>query len=277
MSLSRPVFKFPYCNYPFTFYSKIYYYFGKIVCAGISLSGANLYAKIMWKHPSLNEKRLIAKSVSELTDLKRTSKHKRKWHLRSIFFNVLISIPAIYYLRYFSSISESNIWRIAGLNGIILINNFYGFLAHTYNIIRYSTQIEVINHGINIARAIKAVEIDLKKIEPNNKKFFNQEIIDNMIYSQLENKKTNWHKIIYTDHATQEIAHVIVNEYYEKLFFIFNIDATANDFMIELRKLTVSQIDLLANNLLEAYVLQNEFIQNRLKNTLVYSYYNNNN
>ncbi len=273
MSQSNAFYKFPYCNYPYTFSSKIRYYFGKILCCGISLSGANLYASMLWKHSLPSDKKISSKKISDLMELKKTSCNKRNWHLRGLFLNTLISMPGIYYIKYFIGIPKHHIWRIVGLSGLLAFNNLYGVLAHTYNIIRYNRQINVINHGVKIAQAVKAVDSDLKKIESNKTNNIDFNSIENMIYSQLEHKKKSWH-LFNMGSTMEEKSYIILNEYYENMFFIFNIESTAKDFMFELQALTITEIDILAGNISRARELQNEFIRTRIRNTLAHNYYN---
>ncbi|XWV24896.1 hypothetical protein QJ856_gp0886 [Tupanvirus deep ocean] len=273
MSFSKPYFTFPYYDYPYTIKDKFSYYGGKMICTGMSIFGVSLYARFLWKQPYLSDKEIKIKKSSELTELVNISNKKRNWHLKGIFANIIITIPGLYYFQKYLSIPNSYLLYVAFGASAFLLNNIYGVLAHTYNSIRFKNQLNIINHGANIARAIKAVSNEFESMHIENTEFMDKMSIDDIIYNQLATKKVTWNMIDCIDEDTQQSIHVISNGYYENLIFVFNIELTAKDFIKELKNLSTSQIDYLHLNPSEAQRLQNEFIKNRLYSNLVYKYY----
>ncbi|XWV26141.1 hypothetical protein QJ857_gp0938 [Tupanvirus soda lake] len=273
MSFSKPHFIFPYYDYPYTFKDKFSYYGNKMICTGMSIFGVSLYARFLWKQPYLTDKQIATKKSNELLEFLNVSNKKRNWHLKGIFANIIITMPGLYYFQKYWSIPNTYLLYVAVGAGIFLLNNVYGVLAHSYNNIRFKTQLNVINHGVNIARAIKAVANEFKSIQIENEESFDKLSIDNLIYEQLAAKKVLWNMFDYIDEDTQQSIYVVSNGYYENLVFLFDIDLTAKDFIKELNNLSTGQIDYLHLNPQEAQRLQNEFIRNRLYSNLVYKYY----
>jgi len=267
----------------------------------------------LWGEPYLSEKQIIDKKIEELIEFEKISNKKRSWHCKSFIigaFSFMVPIIGFVFLKYvgphfktmsimeqlfsknancfvkwspfagisvyklykFQPLSQKYLNYISLISGIFLVNNIYGILTHTYNKIRYRRQINVLNHGIKIIRAIRAMKSEIKSLANDNQNNFNQQSIESSIYSEIFKKKCEWTCYSLAD-PDENISYVIRNGYYEKLFFVFYSEITANDFLIELNKLNSNEIDFFDSNRSEANKYQNEFIASRIHSGLMYCYY----
>lgn len=266
--LSKTYFTFPYYDYPYTYKEKFNYYIGKILCMGMYSIGTDIYARVFLKQPYFTNKQIVKKNNEELQKLISNTSNSRKWHINSLMINFIL-VSGIYGFNKYQYISDKyTIYAYVG-SGLILINNIYGILAHTYNNIRYNKQLNIINHGIQIERAAKAIASEMQSLGIING--VDQESIDAIIYNKINEEKNKW--LLSNYYSSEQITYVVYNSYYENLFFTFNIEKTANDFIAELEKIDHKQIDYLSNNPIYAQNMKNEFIKNRIYTNLIYGYY----
>jgi hypothetical protein len=250
----KSFFKFPYRG------KKYNYYFGKIFCGCVILCGVDLYSRYLWKQSYRTTKQITEKNSKELESLVDLSKNKRKWYFKGLFTSVLLLMPGFYGLYKYEYLPKKYIiYTLAGVS-IFVANGVYNILAHTYNSIRFGEKINVVNYNTKIAH-VKAVTQELNGSEP-----------DQNILNNINEMKISWFMINYQNNDS--ISYIIRNKYYEKLFFIFDVEIVANDFMIELNKLDTNEVDFLSNNLEEANQMRNEFVKNKTYSAMIYRYYN---
>lgn len=281
MSLSKVRFPFPYYNYPYTTKEKCCYYSNKFFCGCMEFIGVGICARFLWKQPYLTEKQIVEKNSKDLKDLVKTSGEKRFWHFGGILANLGILVPTVYAAMAYEYLPEKYYSYVLGGVGTLLVGNIYGMLAHTYNSLRFGRQINIINHGVRIARSIRAMNHDLLnlKVDPE---MVDQEQIKTLLYQDIIKHKTTWNMITYPITNSEEETcspyqtfnmFVVRNMYYENLFFIFDTERTANDFMSELNKLNWTNVDYLYNNPDQAKELRKTFIAQRMSSHLIYNYY----
>lgn len=262
------LYNFPFHNYPYYRKDKIKYYFGKIACFGMKVIGVDFYSRCLWQQPYLTTQQINKINVKELQNLVNLSENKRKWHLKGMMTNLIFIIPGIYGLYKLKGISyKYAFWALISA-GTLIINNFYGILAHSYNNIYYNRKIDIINYHILIETTLKMTIKEFESTYLNhNQKIIN---IEQSIFDNVNKNKITWILLQYKN-ADDCSVYVVSNGYYEYLYFIFDVKNTADEFIIELNKLTIDEIDSLSNNLNKAEEIKSEFIRNRIYN-IVTSY-----
>ena len=241
-----------YSFYPYTRSEKFTYYCGRGFCYGSAMCGVSIYARFLWKQPYLSDKNIREKDLVVLNTLSKRSVDSRRWHSKGLATNIFIVIPGIMscYSYDFLDYKQAT-YGIIGA-GILMVNSIYGILAHTYNNIRFSHQI----NRLQRSRKISAEE----KIEPKE-----------LVVTDEISEKSSWISFNFTK-QNGEIVYVIRNTLYEKLIFTFQSQATANDFLETLNNFDMGYIEYLANNPYQANKLQREFISNRNFENMIHGY-----
>ena len=161
MSLSKQTNCFPYYPYPYTYSEKLNYYSGRIFCIGATMVGAGAYARFILKQSYLNDKQIGQLEMQQLQKFVDTSNSKRKFHGKFLLTASILLVPGLVLGYRYKYIGYKQLIIASIGSGIVLLNNVYGILAHTYNSIRYNTKINKINHEdkIDKAAAVVAAEI----------------------------------------------------------------------------------------------------------------------
>lgn len=242
-------------NYPSSIGEKFFYYCGKTYCLGAKLIGASIYARFLWKQPYLTDRAICHQSIGDLNTLIDLTRNKKRWHWKSLFVNVFIATPfAVATCRYKYLTPKQSMAALAAI-GLCSVNNMYGIFAHYYNIIRFKHQVYRLN------------SLNDTNNQPVQKNI--STILD--LPDTIIKEKNTWYMYNYNTNGNG-ISYIVHNAYYQSLFFIFQIEKTAKEFLDELNTLPIDKIDYLASNPEEAIRIQQEFVRTKVYEGLYYGY-----
>ena len=282
---SKQSYPFPYCDYPYTSMEKLKHYCGVFLCGIMKYIGVDMYARFLLKQPYLTNEEILKNNLKELNESSLVSMDNGKWHFKSLMCGLVVMgstyfglsryslIPLDYYNKYMH-------YGVLGI-GSFIVNSLYSIMANMYNCIRFNQQVNIINHGIKIELAAKAVMKDFDSLIINSTidsaKDFDvdtdqkYEVVKQRIYEKIDQNKKLWRSFSH-ENSDGTITYVIHNGYYEKLLFVFHIETSANEFMDILNDLSMEYIDLLSIDEKEVLRLQNKFIKGKIYYGLFNSY-----
>lgn len=281
MSLSVPVIAFPYCQYPYTFGQKCYYYTAVVYCGMARLMGVGIYSSYIRRAPLLTLNDVHSKTIDELKVSIEISHQNSMRNCIQFFICAIIGAACQYGFGYFSHDLScyigydlsyySKYWKYIKyyFGGLFTFGSIYNVLSNLYNSFVCYAQISIIKHGQTITRAINAMKKDFSELDD---KFDDIPSIGKNIYSQINESKSSW-KLFRSENDKGELTYVVSNNYYEHLIFVFNVYNTAVEFMKKLSELSIHDVEYLAENREEARTMRNQFIKTKLCSSLMYDYY----
>ena len=281
MSLSVPVIAFPYCQYPYTFGQKCYYYAARIYCTITKLMGIGIYSFYIRRTPLLTQNDVHSKTISELQANIKLANQSSMKNCIQFCSSAIIGVACQYGLGYFccdlSSVAGYDLsyynkfWKYLKycFGGLFTFASVYNVLSNFYNLFVCDLQIRIIKHGKAITRAINSMKKDFAELDDSQN---DEPSIGKNIYSQINESKSSW-KLFRSENDRGELTYVVSNNYYEHLIFVFNVYNTAVEFMKKLSELSIYDVDFLAENREEARAMRNQFIKTKLCNSLIYDYY----
>lgn len=260
------------CKYPYTFQQKMDFYSQEMYCSWLWVIGTGLYSKFIQRKPLLTDTILKEMSQNELEKNKDTNKRKILYHSGIIVVFCGIS----YCCHRLSNDNQTNKTLIIApliCAATITINSFYNLISSMFNIIKINVHCQKNSHELEIVRILHAVT---KQFNESNFKINDRQISTIHIMEKLDSRKIEW-SVSKKEYEPKKHTYVVYNGYYENLFFVFNVQDIANDFLMELKKMPIYQIDELAKNPKLVNVIQQDFIKDHFLKKLTISYFENHN
>lgn len=216
----------------------------------IVVVGTGIYSKLLWKNFGTNLT-IGSKNSQQLQQIIKSSSHKINWHLKGFFVNLLI-IPSVYYSHKYGIIKNMSLSHLLIVPGLSIMNSIGFLVTHSYNKYICSKQLKFINNLTS-----------------------EQNTDNNTFQNEHEIKKENnllWN-IVARKNENNKFMYIIYNSRYDDLFFTLDTETMANNFMDELRKLSIEEIEFLAENPYNAKQKCDAFVSRKKYTNMLRAYY----
>lgn len=135
------------------------------------------------------------------------------------------------------------------------------------NSIRYAHRKNLIQYHRSIEKNIQILRNEFKILESLDDLNLDKSYTESIFNQQLTQNKKTW---LVSEHDIYDSKYyVIINKHYTDIFFIFESQKIAEEFLAELTKLSINLIEKLAHDPKKVTRIQNEFWRNRIHSVLV--------